>query len=301
MEQQKIEFQRYRDFGQIINATFEFIKQNFLSLIKSIIFIAGPFLLITGILTGFYQKSMFTFYNLTSFTEMGLIFFLLMISAFITIQMMIVTVYSFLLIYLSRNETYPIQIEEVWDSVKHNFFKILGLTFSIIALLIGAVLIFALIMSLIIGSSNNPFLILLFFIIFFIPIMFFSVKISLVYMIALHEKKGIWQSIQRSFYLTKNRWWFTFGLIFVLGIIEGIMGFVFQIPQYIVMFVTMFNSMDGGGIDGVMEIVIMLTSILSMFQYVLYVITIIALAFFYFSLVEQKEAKGLLEKIESIQ
>src|SRR5690606_14735971 len=146
---------------------------------------------------------MFTFYNLTSFTEMGLIFFLLMISAFLTIQMMIVTVYSFLLIYLSRVDIRPIQIEEVWDGVKQNFFKILGLTFSIIALLIGAVLIFALIMSLIIGSSNNPFLILLFFIIFFIPIMYFSVKISLVYMVALYERKSIWSSIQRSFYLTQ--------------------------------------------------------------------------------------------------
>lgn len=301
MEQQKIEFQRYRDFGQIINATFEFIKLNFLPLLKSLIFIAGPFLLITGILTGFYQKSIFSLYNITSFTQMGVVFLLLMISAFLTIQMMIVSVYSFLLIYLSRSEMLPIQIEEVWDGVKQNFFKILGLTLTISALLGIAILIFALIIGLMIGASNNPFLILLFFIIFFIPIMFFSVKISLVYMIALYEKKGIWQSIQRSFYLTQNKWWFTLGLIIVLGIIEGLMGFVFQIPQYIVMFVTMFNSMDGSGVDGVMEMVIMFTSILSMFQYILYTITIIALAFHYFSLVEQKEAKGLLEKIESIQ
>jgi len=126
------------------------------------------------------------------------------------------------------------------------------------------------------------------------------VKISLVYVVSLNENVGVMNSIQRSLYLTKNKFWFTFGLVFVLSLIQGFMGFIFQIPQYIVMFISMFNSMDGTGVDGVTEIIIIVTSIISALQYLLYAITLIALVFYYFSLVEQKEAKGLLEKIDSI-
>ena len=84
MTQNKIEFQRYRDFGQIINSTFEFIRQNFLPLLKSLIFITGPFLLITGLLLGFYQKSIFTLFQITSLSQTGLIILLLIVSIFLT-------------------------------------------------------------------------------------------------------------------------------------------------------------------------------------------------------------------------
>lgn len=300
MENQKIDFKRYRDFGQIINATFEFIKQNFGPLLKSLIFIVGPFLLITGIILGFYQKSVFSLYNLTSLSGIGISIVLLLISIFLTIQMMLTTVYSFIKIYLDRTEFTPVQIEEVWEGVKQNFLKVLGITFSIGLLFLVAIVLFGLIVVVTINTTTNPLLVFLLLIILFIPLFYFTIKISLVYMISIYENSGVMISIQRSFYLTKNKWWFTFGLVFVLGIIEGFMGFIFQIPQYIVMFVSMFNSMDGTGVDGVTEIIMILTSVIAAIQYLLYSISFIAIAFYYFSLLEQKEAKGLLEKIESI-
>lgn len=300
MTQNKIEFQRYRDFGQIINSTFEFIRQNFLSLLKSLIFLVGPFLLITGLLLGFYQKSIFTLFQITSLSQTGLIILLLIVSIFLTMQMLLSTVFSFILIYLSKDEFTQISIEEVWDGVKQIFFKIMGLTLALIFLIAAAFFILVLFIGLTANTTQNPFLVFLIFILLFIPVLFFIIKLSLVYVVALYEKKGVWESIQRSFYLIKNKWWFTFGLIFVLGIIQGLMGVIFQIPQYILMFATMFNSLDGSGVSEVTEILIMITSVISAFQYLLSSITIIALAFLYFSLVELKEAKGLMEKIESI-
>src|SRR4051812_46927515 len=47
-----IELQQARDFSRKMNATFEFVKQNFKSLFKSILFIAGPPALIGGMLFG---------------------------------------------------------------------------------------------------------------------------------------------------------------------------------------------------------------------------------------------------------
>ncbi len=301
MTQNKIEFMRYRDFGQILNSTFEFIRQNFLPLLKSLIFIVGPFLLITGILLGFYQKSVLTIFNITSFSQMGIIALLLIILIFLVTQMMLTTVYSFILIYLSKTEFTPISIEEIWDSVKQNFYKVLGLNAVIFFLFLIYLTVFLLIIVAVSGGTSGSGLGIFLFFILFILLVFIMVKMCLAYMIMLYERIGIWASIQRSFYLTKNKWWFSFGLIFVLSLIQSLMGFIFQIPQYIIMVTTMFNSLDGSGVSGVTEILIMLTSIIAAFQYLLFSLIIIALAFLYFSLVEQKEGKGLIERIESIQ
>lgn len=301
MTQNKIEFMRYRDFGQILNSTFEFIRQNFLPLLKSLIFIVGPFLLITGILLGFYQKSVLTIFNITSFSQMGIIALLLIILIFLVTQMMLTTVYSFILIYLSKTEFTPISIDEIWDSVKQNFYKVLGLNAVIFFLFLIYLTVFLLIIVAVSGGTSGSGLGIFLFFILFILLVFIMVKMCLAYMIMLYERTGIWASIQRSFYLTKNKWWFSFGLIFVLSLIQSLMGFIFQIPQYIIMVTTMFNSLDGSGVSGVTEILIMLTSIIAAFQYLLFSLIIIALAFLYFSLVEQKEGKGLIERIESIQ
>ena len=301
MTQNKIEFMRYRDFGQILNSTFEFIRQNFLPLLKSLIFIVGPFLLITVILLGFYQKSVLTIFNITSFSQMGIIALLLIILIFLVTQMMLTTVYSFILIYLSKTEFTPISIDEIWDSVKQNFYKVLGLNAVIFFLFLIYLTIFLLIIVAVSGGTSGSGLGIFLFFILFILLVFIMVKMCLAYMIMLYERTGIWASIQRSFYLTKNKWWFSFGLIFVLSLIQSLMGFIFQIPQYIIMVTTMFNSLDGSGVSGVTEILIMLTSIIAAFQYLLFSLIIIALAFLYFSLVEQKEGKGLIERIESIQ
>lgn len=301
MTQNKIEFMRYRDFGQILNSTFEFIRQNFLPLLKSLIFIVGPFLLITGILLGFYQKSVLTIFNITSFSQTGIIALLLIILIFLVTQMMLTTVYSFILIYLSKTEFTPISIDEIWDSVKQNFYKVLGLNAVIFFLFLIYLTIFLLIIVAVSGGTSGSGLGIFLFFILFIFLVFIMVKMCLAYMIMLYERTGIWASIQRSFYLTKNKWWFSFGLIFVLSLIQSLMGFIFQIPQYIIMVTTMFNSLDGSGVSGVTEILIMLTSIIAAFQYLLFSLIIIALAFLYFSLVEQKEGKGLIERIESIQ
>lgn len=301
MTQNKIEFMRYRDFGQILNSTFEFIRQNFLPLLKSLIFIVGPFLLITGILLGFYQKSVLTIFNITSFSQTGIIALLLIILIFLVTQMMLTTVYSFILIYLSKTEFTPISIEEIWDSVKQNFYKVLGLNTVIFFLFLIYLTVFLLIIVAVSGGTSGSGLGIFLFFILFILLVFIMVKMCLAYMIMLYERIGIWASIQRSFYLTKNKWWFSFGLIFVLSLIQSLMGFIFQIPQYIIMVTTMFNSLDGSGVSGVTEILIMLTSIIAAFQYLLFSLIIIALAFLYFSLVEQKEGKGLIERIESIQ
>jgi len=301
MNPSKIEFQRYRDFGQIINATFEFLRENFRQLGKSIVFIVGPFILLTGIFGGFYQKNIFSFTSTTtSLSDFGIVTLLYILSIFISILTMISVVYSYILIYLKRTDDLVIEIDEVWNGVKSNILKVLGITLSV-GLLLGILFIIILLpLIFIFNLQDNPFAIFPLVFLVMIPIVYLGNKLTVIYFASLYEEIGLIEAMKRSFFLIKNKWWFTFGLIFVLSIIQGFMGFLFQIPQYIAMFTVAFNSMDGNGVDGLTEIIFIVTSIIAAFNFIFYSISLVAIAFHYFSLVEQKEAKGLLEKIDSI-
>ena len=277
MNPQKIEFQRYRDFGQIINATFEFLRGNFKQLAKAVIFLVGPFILLTGIFGGLYQKDLFSFTSTTtSLSEFGISFGLYVLFAMISTLVLISTIYSYIILYIKREDETPIELDNIWPMVKSNILKIL--IFSIGYALVTT---FATILLI-------------------IPGIYVSVALMIVFVVGLNENLSFFNAMSRSFYLVKNKWWFTFGLLLVLSLIQGFLGFLFQVPQYIAMFVVAFNSVDGNGNNSFTEIIFIVTSIISSLNFLFYAISFIGIAFHYFSLIEQKEAKGLLDKIESI-
>jgi hypothetical protein len=277
MNPQKIEFQRYRDFGQIINATFEFLRENFKQLAKAVIYLVGPFILLTGIFGGLYQKDLFSFTStIKSLSEFGIAFGLYIFFAILTSLVLVSTVYSYILLYLKRQDDIPIEVDEVWLMVKSKTLKILLFSIGY-----GLVTVFATILLI-------------------IPGIYVSVSLMIIYIVGLNEDKGFFDSMSRSFYLIKNKWWFTFGLLLVLSLIQGFLGFLFQIPQYIAMFFVAFNSTEGNGTNSTTEIIFIVTTIISSLNFIFYSISLIGIAFHYFSLVEQKEAKGLLDKIETI-
>jgi len=277
MNPQKIEFQRYRDFGQIINATFEFLRENFKQLAKAVIYLVGPFVLLTGIFGGLYQKDLFSFTStVKSLSEFGIAFGLYIFFAILTSLVLVSTVYSYILLYLKRQDDIPIEVDDVWLMVKSKTLKILLFSIGY-----GLVTVFATVLLI-------------------IPGIYVSVALMIIYIVGLNEDKGFFDSMSRSFYLVKNKWWFTFGLLIVLSLIQGFLGFLFQVPQYIAMFVIAFNSVDGNGTDSITEIILIVTTIISTLNFIFYAISLVGIAFHYFSLVEQKEAKGLLDKIEAI-
>ena len=66
--EQKIEMRKMRDFSAKINATFEFLRQNFKPLFKAIAYIAGPAILAQGVVYGYYNRSVI---NLTAAGQQG--------------------------------------------------------------------------------------------------------------------------------------------------------------------------------------------------------------------------------------
>lgn len=268
---EKIEFRKVRDFGDLLNATFDFIRKNFKKLFLSLLFIAGPGIFITGIAAGFYQSNIFSLgRNIVNFIPSALIYYFFI---FITFQLILAVTYSYINLYLER-EPDAFDVNEVWESVKKNFFMILL-------------------------TSIGTFIILVFaFVLLIIPAIYLGIVFTLIYMVRIQEKRSFFESISRCRYLITGNWWFTFALILIFTVIQYFFTFLFYIPQYIAMFIGMLHMRNGQ--MSFNSTLMIITSMIASVSYFFYVIVLIGISFHYFSLVEKKEATGLMEKLETL-
>src|ERR1700739_1981383 len=53
---EKIELRKVRDFGTLFNDSIAFLRINYKSFFGTILFLAGPFILMTGLLSGYMQS-----------------------------------------------------------------------------------------------------------------------------------------------------------------------------------------------------------------------------------------------------
>jgi hypothetical protein len=275
MDQNKIEFRKVRDFGGLLNVTFDYIKKNFKVLFKSNLFISAPAILLAGVFMGLYQSSMFNFTDYPDLAVIGIPFLIGMFFTALSYLIITVVTYSHLMIY-NKSQDGIFDIDAVWKMVKKNFFTILftGIGYS--------------------------FAVGLGFIFLIIPGIYLSIALSMIFIVRLEEELGFFDSVSRCIKLIKDNWWFTFGLIIVVGFIQGFLMYALYIPNYIVMFFTAFTGYDqeAGSFNKILYII---SSIISSLGTLSYVISTIAIAFHYYNLVERKEAPGLLQQIDEIK
>lgn len=277
MNPTKIELRKVRDFNGLLSVTFEFLRQNFKLLFKSNLLIAGPFILLSGVFLGLYQSSIFQFSFAANpdFQSFAVPFLLYLFFAGLSYIMLTIVSYSYVMLYREREQG-TFDIDDVWQKAKSSFWIIFltGLG-SIIIIVFGSILLI-------------------------IPGVYLAVAFSLIYMVRIEEKTTFFSAMQRCTKIVSGNWWFTFGFIIVLGFIQGFLGFILYIPNYIVMFALAFAGADGAsGSTG--KIIFIISSIIASLGLLLYVISIIGVAFHYYNLVERKEAPGLYQQIESIK
>src|SRR3972149_5114405 len=106
--QEKINFRQVRDFGETFNVTVKFFRQNFKLFFQSLIFIAGPFILISAIAGAFYQSNAANLFSFTRtgssdiFSQFGWTYFVFIIAAVIANIMLLGTVFGFMINYLEK-------------------------------------------------------------------------------------------------------------------------------------------------------------------------------------------------------
>ena len=281
---QKIELRKTRNFSEKLNVTFEFIRQNFKGFIPAILYISVPLYIIGKIIISYYQNFIFPKSvaepDMTSFLG-GMFGVFLPAYLFIGLGYLFNAslVYNYVSLYGERDDPRTITINEISDYAK----KDIGNIF-VAGLLVGIV-------------ASLGFLLLI------IPGIYLGVTLSLITSVIILERKSVGDAFSRCFALIKEKWWSTFGLLFIAALIQGSMGAIFTIPEMVFTFIVTFHreTYDITATPPLWQQAgVILSSCLSAIGAgLLSCITYLALAFQYFNLVERKEASGLMAKLDS--
>lgn len=275
---QPIELRKFRDFGQIINDSFTFLKENIKGLLVAVLVICG-FFMILGTIT-----SVFTITNktyaaslssddyyihsraVTYFLSVILYLFIVMLAHFC----IFLVTYCYISVYIQKNNTAPL-LAEVWGYFKYYFWRTLG----------GGMLIFIL--------SCIGYLLCLIPGVYLMPI--FSLTIPVIVI----ENASVRYSFNKSFRIIKNNWWMVFGVLFIMWIIVAVAGLFVNFGIGIIEGASRMFTLKG-----VMLPVVIIFSALKHLLMVTYILPAIAVSLCYFSLSEEKDGTGLLERIQKL-
>ncbi len=303
-----IEYHKTRDFGKKLNATIEFIKENFKPLFKAMLFISGPPIVLGSILMTQVIEGFMGFASLaTTGIDPGIDEFAGMILPILggTIFLLIggtaivAVIYDYMILYEKQGK--DITVNDVWQLTKRSFWQVLGRMFLLALIAVVAYVALALVvvvftaisgpLAFLVGSAT-----VVAFIYFLIPLYF-------IFIITAYEKVDFGTGIKRCFKLIKDKWWSSFGLIIVAGLIQGVISSIFLVPWYIIFVIKTLHTTDPNTFSEPSVIMDILGTIsflaYSILRYLLVCIPLIAVAFQYFNLVELKESKGLMAKIDS--
>ncbi len=295
MTAKNVEFYKARDFGQTVSVTFEFLRLHLKTLGKPLLLFSGPFFVLSGFFIGISRQTMFSA-GMTPFslTQLSLSFLMSILFLLLGIIVLTAIVYSYIILYLNDENSIS-EIEKIWHTSKRSLIKVLG--FSIGLFMIAFLLIIPFFITL---ASGNVFISFVVFLLIMIPIIYVSTSASLIFIVGISEQKGFIESLKRSFKLINKRWWVTFGLMIVFGMIQGFISFIFQLPETIMSVILLMSTSDGAESGFVSDSLNIIFSVISNLSYLLYAISITGLSFHYYSLIEQKEAKSLLQRIENL-
>lgn len=282
----QIEFYKKRQFGEKVNATFVFIRENAWPYFKVQLMISGPILLIASIIANQYAFDFFAFdgeFTANTIINMLELYGLMLIITLVTTTVMPAVTYGYMVAY-QNNAPSDISVAKVVNGFATRFFNILG--FNILFYIVVIIASFF----------------------FFLPGIYVAIVLSLGTSIIVFEKSNPIDAFGRAFTLIKSKWWSTFGLVVVMAIIGYIINMFFGLPRAILFGVKMFTSFeDAGNFEALAEmsdtdqVLNILFSVFETFgSILLYALTYIAIAFQYFNLVERRESRGLVSKIEQM-
>jgi hypothetical protein len=277
----KIELAKPRDFGEIINDTFTFIRQNFKPLLKYFFIFCGFFILATAATSVLNQINMFrsvnnfnpnSFDNDSAFGRVSSIltpvYFLNLTFLLLTYSSITVMVLSYMALYKQNRNLTP-TTEEMWGYIKYFFLKALGSSI-LIGLLVGVGLVFCI-----------------------IPGIYLYPAMALVLPIMVIENTSFSYAFNQSFRLIKDNWWLIFGALIVIFIVYYVASLVVLVPASLLTMGSLFFHFN----KGTSLTAIVITTILQSIVHIFHVLSIVGACICYFSLTENKEGTGLIERI----
>ncbi len=246
-KQRRINLYASRSIGETLSATFDFVTQNFVTLIK---FLAA-FLLPVSALMGLSYQSMFSSFahidNLNDETEQILsvvmsylpVLVLCLIGALLTVAV----TYTLMQKYQQRDNLLKgLTLSEIKPLLKHNLWRVfkmlLLLTLLGIVAFVVLVLVATMIMS--IGSKFEAFLFLL-----YMAMLAIALPLGLVLPLCVFEPElGLFSCVKKALRLGFKTWGTLFVVMLVITMLVQIVSFILMIPFLFTTMTTMFFEID---------------------------------------------------------
>lgn len=291
MANQPINFKQERDFGDLFNATFSFISQEFKKLATVILYFVFPVLLLASIAMTVYSiksnEMMHSFAEsgakdpLAVFSMMGSLsgyIVLTMVFGLAAYAMMVSAVYGYIKLFIQHGSQ-GFSINDVWAQIAKNFFN------SLVAIFLTGV---------VIGLG---------FIMCILPGIYLGVALSIVLCIMIFEEKSFFDAFGRSIRLINKNWWQTFAVIIITTVIIYMLMLMFAIPNMLMGFRSYFTNIKNGEnmfADLPLSSYI-ISGVTQLFSHLIMVIPIVISAFIYYGAVEKVEKPSLMDKISQIK
>tara|TARA_A100000171_G_scaffold14485_1_gene12794 strand:+ start:391 stop:1293 length:903 start_codon:yes stop_codon:yes gene_type:complete len=283
----QIEFYKKRQFGDKLNMTFVFLRENAWPYLKAQLLISGPILLLSNILMSQLSFGMFNFgeqgFSPDIIIDMFSLYGLVLISAVVTSAVLPAVAYGYMRAY-EHKAPVDIRIPDVTKNLLSRIFNLL--VFNVLTAIVVVIGMFF----------------------FLIPGVYLMIVLSLGSAIIVFEDNNPIDAFGRAFKLIKDKWWSTLGLLFVTAIIGYVISGLFSLPRTLLVFGDALTSVqESGDLSSLDESnfgsnpLSILFSVLETFGAILtYSISFLALAFQYFNLVERRESRGLMSRIEQM-
>jgi hypothetical protein len=287
-----IEFKKERDLGAIITDTFTFLRTEGKPFLITVfkISIVPILLAVAAILYYLFTVSdvlpkvnlSSTASNNNEFSSIGPMFLaMFLLGVFYILAYVSINIASMYYLKSYIDNKGVVDFDYVNEKVKNKFWSFLGL-----GILIGLVVI--------VGA----------FLCFF-PAVYLYITVSLAIPIFVFQDKPVMDAFGDSFSFIKGHWWETFGVMFVVGLLLAVLGYVFSVPAIIYQLIngfTSFTTDDPTEVLGLLSDPVYL--ILNLLSYVgrflFYAVSLVSSVFIYFDINEQKNASGTLEEINNL-
>lgn len=313
-----IDFRKERDFGDVINVTFQFLRQNFGLLSKSLLFIVGPVALLGGLSGVGYIDSLPAMFD-ESVTGpdsgevpdplmmgvFGLYYMLLIVMGLLASLLAVTVVSSYMLLYQTHGAG-GFEFEDVWAKVKERLWDMTKTSLLAVVLYVSSFMFMVVPMVIIVLSTSTGAMavaalatfigIIVCMVIFF----YFIVVIALLFPVRMFEGTGTGTTFSRSRFLLKDNYLSSFAVLLVSVILMTILGLLFSLPNYMFAFVGGLHSLADGEVS-VFKYPLMILSVLgSIGSSLMYAVPVTAMNLQYFCLVEKKEKTGLMHRIQAL-
>ena len=246
-KQRRINLYASRSIGETLSATFDFVTQNFVPLIKFL----SAFLLPVSALMGLSYQSMFSSFahieNLNDETDMILsvvtsylpVLLLCLIGALLTVAV----TYTLMQKYQQRDNLLKgLTLNEIKPLLKHNLWRVLKML--LLLTLIGMVAFVALVlvatMIMAIGGKFEAFLFLL-----YMAMLAIALPLGLALPMCVFEPElGLFSCVKKALRLGFKTWGTLFVVMLVITMLVQIVSFILMIPFLFTTMTTMFFEID---------------------------------------------------------